>query len=61
MLFWLILFLVSGSTVYLLVSNRDVMVSPNMWAPKLYMSLVCGFNVLMVAYYYGYLTSLVVG
>lgn len=55
MLFWLILFLVSGSTVYLLICRRDMMIVSNRRTPKVFMAMVGGFNIVMMAYYYGHI------
>lgn len=60
MLFWLVLFMVSGSTVYLLVCRRDFMINSNRRAPKFFLAFVGFFIVAMLAYSYGQLQALIV-
>lgn len=51
----LIIYLIMGTTVYLLMFKRSFMIESNRISPKIYMGMVCAFGVAIMALKFGFL------
>jgi len=55
MIFWSVLYLIIGTTIYLLIFKREFMVVSNRRAPKFFLAAVCLFSVFFLALTQGHL------
>lgn len=57
----LVVYLIMGTTVYLLMFKRQFMVESNYKTPKLFLGIVCAFGVMVMALTFGYLDPILFG
>lgn len=57
----LMIYLIMGTTAYLLIFKRSYMIESNKLSPKIFLSMVCVFGVFVSALMLGYLDPVIFG